>query len=168
MAQISVNLSEKLIVTAPVNFSAPVSVKPSSAATEQRFIKRTVFVDIHVPEENELDAVQDRVNEENVKVYRELAKLDEREKAATDQERAEIQIERTATKKKVRLFQEEMLKEFVVGLPEGHGIFLNESTPAEYSPETIEKMCQRRYLRTAMYDAFLKLINGPGDAKKGN
>lgn len=166
-ASIVFDLSEDLIVTAPVVFNAPVSVKTNGVKAEQSFVKKTIYLDFRVPLEDEVEAVQGRVNLANAEIFRRRAALMEREKQASDDERAEIDREKQALTEQIRIGQEDTLVEFVVGLPDGHGI-QDGGGPAVYSPELIRRMCQRRFLRDAMYAAFLTLLNGPAAAKKGN
>jgi hypothetical protein len=167
MSSVVFNLSDDLVVTVPVVFQVPTSVKTNGVKPEQSFVKRTIYLNMRVPEEDEIEAVQGRVNLANADIFRRRAALSEAEKTASPEEQADIDRERQKLTEEIRLGQEDMLVEFVVGLPDGHGIGEGDG-PAEFSSDLIRRMCQRRFLRDAMYAAFVKLLNGPGDAKKGN
>lgn len=167
MSSVIFDLSDDLIVTVPVVFQVPTSVKTNGVKPEQSFAKRTIYLNMRVPQEDEIEVVQARVNLANAEIFRRRAVLAEAEKTATPEEKVDIDTERQALTEKIRLGQEDMLVEFVVGLPDGHGIGEN-GGPAEFSADLIRRMCQRRFLRDAMYAGFVKLLNGPGDAKKGN
>jgi hypothetical protein len=167
MSSVIFDLSDDLIVTVPVVFQVPTSVKTNGVKPEQSYVKRTIYLNMRVPQEDEIEAVQARVNLANAEIFRRRAALAEAEKTASAEEQAEIDRERQKLTEEIRLGQEDMLVEFTVGLPDGHGVGEN-GAPAEFSPDLIRRMCQRRFLREAMSAAWLKLLNGPGDAKKGN
>jgi hypothetical protein len=168
MAACIFSLADELRVIAPVPFAVPVSAKPGGGKSEQVFVKKTVYMEFKTPLEDELDDVQTEILQSNTELSRALEDLGKREKDASGDAAllAEIDAERIRLAGGKRTFQTEILARFVVGLPDGHGIGDINGDVAEYSEDLIRRLCQYRFIRTAMYDAFTKLLNGEG--KRGN
>ncbi len=167
MAKVSFVLDDDLVVTAPVNIRVPKSVTTSATAPRQAFASKTIFVDIRVPDEDELEEVQDRIRRDNEAVVAALTDAETARLTATDDDArlaAEARVD--AIRKTLRDAATEQLKAFIVGLPDNHGIGEQDGSLAVYSTDLIERLCKRRHIRNALWDAFLGVLNG--DPKKGN
>jgi hypothetical protein len=168
MAACVFSLADDLRVVAPVPFSVPVSAKTNGVKTEQSFIKKTIYLEFRVPLEDELDDLQAEILTHNTETARKLDQLAKDEAAAAGDAAAlaAIDVERVALTGARRNFQTDALARFVTGLPDGHGVGDESGELAVHSGDLIHRMCQRRFLRSAMWDAFTKLLNGEG--KRGN
>lgn len=168
MAACVFSLADDLTVVAPVPFSVPVSAKTNGVKAEQAFVKKVIYLEFRVPLEDELDDLQAEILTHNTETARKLDLLAKDEAAAAGDAEvlAGIDATRVALTAARRNFQTDALARFVVGLPDGHGIGDENGDLAVYSQDLIHRMCQRRFLRVAMWDAFTKLLNGEG--KRGN
>lgn len=149
---------DTLIITVPAHVKVPVSTQPG--AGKQAFSVETIFVDMKVPTEDELDAISWTVTRENDALNRRISNL----MKARDEETGElgkrkIDADITAATAGLKSFQTEQLKAVIVGLPEGSGI-VDGDQPAAWSPELVARLCQYRSVRTALWDAFTLVLNG--------
>lgn len=167
MAKIAFNLSDRIVVTAPVHIKVPQSANTKAVGkSETRFVTQTVYLDFEVPKQDDLDELAEEIRRQNRELSDKVSEaVDRRRAASTDEERTAIDEEIAAINREVRNAGIEQLKRFVVGLPENHGIGVD-GGEAEYSPELIERLCQYEFVRAAMLDALQGLING--GAKRGN
>jgi len=167
MAKLSFNLSDRIVVTAPVHIKVPQSVKTTSAGkTDTRFVTQTVFLDFEVPKQDDLDELAEEIRRENREFSDKISDAVERRRSATtDDERSGIDAEIAELNRGIRNAGVEQLKRFVVGLPENHGIG-DEGAEAEFSTGLIERLCQYEFVRAAMLETLQGLING--GAKRGN
>ncbi|WP_372400289.1 hypothetical protein ABMY26_32265 [Azospirillum sp. HJ39] len=167
MSKAAFILDDRLTVDAPVLIQVPTSTRTTGSAPKQSFVTRTAFVTFRIPMEEELDDVLEEVARHNEKLNRQITDVEtEREEAADDEARIALDRKLAELRKTARLGQVEQLKAFIVGLPAGHGFAEKDGTPCEYSPELIERLCQFRAVRNALWAAFRLVING--DPKKGN
>ncbi|SMH62839.1 hypothetical protein [Azospirillum agricola] len=167
MSKIAFVLDDDLVVTAPVHIRVPKSARTSGGVSKQEFVTKTAYVDIRVPPEDELEEVQERTRQHNADLLKRLAEAEKSRAGAEDDEaRLAADAEVVRINKDIRNGMTEQLKEFVVALPDGHGIAEKDGSLAVYSPELIERLCAYRHVRTALWDAWLLVLNG--DPKKGN
>lgn len=167
MSKIAFILDDELIVTAPAHIRVPKSVRPGGGAPKQEFLTKTIFVNFRVPSEDELEEAQERTSRHNNEQLKLLREAEKGLNAAEDDEArlaAEADVRRI--QKGIRDHMTEQLKEFLVSLPDNHGIGEKDSSLAAYSPELIERLCNYRHIRAALWDAWLLVLNG--DPKKGN
>jgi hypothetical protein len=167
LSKISFVLDDDLLVTAPVHIRMPKSVTTTGGVSQQAFVKKTIFVTFRVPDEDVLEDVQERIRRENEGLVKRLAEA-ERDRLTVGDDEARIAGDAVVDKirKDIRDSVTEQLKEFIVGLPDNHGIGEQDGTLALYSVDLVERLCKRRHTRTALWDAFLLVLNG--DPKKGN
>ncbi|NYZ17068.1 hypothetical protein HL658_31380 [Azospirillum sp. RWY-5-1] len=165
MTVFSFNIQDRIDVVAPVKFKVPQSVQRAQRGAEIPFVTKTIFVVFRIPHEDEMERVREEMMEHNRAVNDRIAEASKRREGASPEERAEADREIDEATRGLRLQQVELLKAFIVGLPENHGIGDGDA-PAEYSPELIERLCGFRFLQNALWEVFVKLLNG--DAKKGN
>lgn len=160
-------LDDTLIVTAPVHIQVPQSSRATGGRAQQQFVIRTAYVDFRIPTEDELDAVLDEANRANEQLAKRIteAEKDARE-AADDDSRVAAERKLADLRREVRIGQVEQLKVFIAGLPDGHGFAEADGSSCVFSPELIGRLCQYRAVRTALWNAFLLILNG--DPKKGN
>lgn len=165
----TVTLDDDLIVTVPVHVKKPQSVRPTAGrgAPKQTFVTATIYVDMRIPSEDELDEMDFRLEQHSADVARRLgearARLDE---ALPEEQRVGIEAEIAAIRREFRSAQAEKLREVVIGLPDNHGIGNADGTPAEWEPGLVDRLCRVRHIRTALWDAFVLALNGEG--KRGN
>lgn len=164
----TVTLDDDLIVTVPVHVKKPQSVRPASGrgAPKQTFITATIYVDMRIPDEDELDEMDFRLEKHSADVARRLSEARTRLDAAPEEQQAEIEAEITAIRREFRSAQTEKLSEVIVGLPDNHGIGKDATTPVEWEPGLVGRLCRVRHIRTALWDAFVLALNGEG--KRGN
>lgn len=161
-------LDEQIDVVAPVHIKVPQSVKTGGGKSNQTFVTRTAYVSIRIPTEDELEEVGERVRKANGDWLKHLNEANRRLTEATDdQERVAAEAALAKLRRDYRDNQVETLKEFVIGLPDGHGIQERDGSPATYSTDLIERLCGYRHVRRALWDAFVLLLNGE-EIKKGN
>lgn len=158
-------LGDALTIDAPVHIKVPQSVRPTGGKVEQKFVTRTAYVTFRYPDEDELDDVIYRVNKQNLELLEKVREIEAEEPEEAEQKAARDERARQA-RSNLRTAQIEQLKQFVVGLPSGHGFAEADGSPCVHSPDTIERLCKFRLVRNALWDAFLLILNG--DAKKGN
>jgi hypothetical protein len=167
MSKVAFVLDDNLTVDAPVLIQVPTSTKATGGTARQSFVTKTAYVTFRIPTEDELDAVLNDVAIHNDRVSRQIAEAEqERTEAPDDDTRAAIDRKLAELRKAGRLNQIEQLKATIVGLPNGHGFAEKDGSPCEYSPELIERLCQFRTVRNALWAAFMLVLNG--DPKKGN
>ncbi|WP_146191580.1 hypothetical protein [Azospirillum humicireducens] len=168
MSKVAFVLDDELTVDAPVLIQVPQSTRVSGGNARQTFVTKTAYVTIRIlPTEDELDAVLEEVAAHNEKLTRQISEVErERAEAADDEARAAIDRKLTELRRTARLAQVEQLKAVIVGLPTGHGFAEKDGRACEYSPELIERLCQFRPVRNALWSAFMVVLNG--DPKKGN
>ncbi len=167
MSKIAFVLDDDLVVTAPVHVRVPKSAKTGGGVTKQEFVTKTIYLNFRVPTEEELEDVQDRIRKQNDGLLKRLAEAEKnRSNAGDDEERLACEAEVDRIRKDIRDSMIDQLKEFATGLPDGHGIGEPSGDPATFSPELIDRLCAYRHVRSALWDAFVLLLNG--DPKKGN
>lgn len=149
-------------VTAPVVIKVPVDTP--AGTTTQKFVHRHAYVTFRLPTEDEVDEVVQQAERHNRAVVNRIAELEkERDGKPTDAGRQKIDAKIDAERRTLRSFQNEQLKAFIVGLPDDSG-FADGGKPAVYSAELVERLCQFRPIRAALWAAFLTLLNGPDKA----
>lgn len=168
MSKAAFILDEQIDIVAPVHIKVPQSAKTGGGKSNQSFVTRTAYVTIRIPTEDELEEVGERVRKDNADWLKRLNEAGDRLTAATDdQERADAEAAQAKLRTEYRDNQVELLKEFVIGLPDGHGIQERDGSSAEYSANLIERLCGYRNVRRALWEAFMLLLNGE-ETKKGN
>ena len=168
MSKVAFVLDDNLTVDAPVLIQVPTSSRAGGGTARQTFVTKTAYVTIRIlPTEDELDAVLEEVAAHNEKLTRQISEVErERAEAADDEARTAVDRKLTELRRTARLAQVEQLKAVIVGLPAGHGFAEKDGRLCEYSPELIERLCQFRPVRNALWASFMTVLNG--DPKKGN
>lgn len=172
MSKVAYVLADEVIVTAPVNIQVPLKTDPEKVKAgtipKIQFKTETVFMDFQIPRESEIEELQEEIRTKNRETFAALKVARERRDAdgATDKDRADADDEIARLNKELRLFEHDLLKRFVVGLPEDHRIGNPDGTLAEYSTDLVGRLCDYRNVRAAMMTTLQTLLDGEG--KRGN